>query len=83
MNESQLERMRARSTPAAELMRPYTIGELVNLHNLSRDTVTRLYENEPGVVILERRNNGRRYRTIRVPNHVFLRVINRMIVKSN
>jgi transcriptional regulator GlxA family with amidase domain len=80
------ERMRARNTPAAEAMRPYTIDELAVLHNLSRQTVIRMYENESGVLIRQtspehQRKIGRRYRTIRVPNHVFMRVMNRMTVK--
>ena len=63
--------------------RPYSISELAVLHNLSRQTVVRLYENEPDVLILEASRQhqeqvGRRYRTIRVPQHVYRRVKHRM-----
>lgn len=63
--------------------RPYSIADLTVLHNLSRWTVTRLYENETGVLVLEapagqRRKRGRRYRTIRVPRNVYLRVGRRL-----
>jgi hypothetical protein len=63
--------------------RPYSISELAVLHNLSRQTVVRLYENEPDVLILEasrlhQEQLGRRYRTIRVPQHVYRRVKHRM-----
>ena len=63
--------------------RPYSIKDLTVLHNLSSRTVIRLYENEPGVLILQgspdhQRKTGRRYRTMRVPRHVYLRVKQRL-----
>ena len=63
--------------------RPYSIKELMGLHNLSHQTITKLYENEPGVQILQasrehQKKVGRRYRTIRVPRHVYLRVKHRL-----
>lgn len=63
--------------------RPYTINDLMVLHNLSRTTVIRLYENEPDVMVLQasrehQRKIGRRYRTIRVPVKVYRRVRERM-----
>lgn len=66
--------------------RPYSIKDLTVLHNLSYRTVVRLYENEPGVQILQspperQRKLGRRYRTIRVPQHVYMRVRHRMEVR--
>ena len=62
---------------------PYSINELVTIHGLSRRTIIRLYENEPGVLILQasperQRKLGRRYRTIRVPHYVFERVKSRL-----
>ncbi len=63
--------------------RPFTISELMMLHGLSRRTVIKLYESEPGVQILQasrehQQKIGRRYRTIRVPRHVYRRVLHRM-----
>lgn len=69
-----------------EAERPYSISELMVQHHLSRRTVIKLYENEPGVLILQasrehRQEIGRRYRTIRVPRHVYLRVKHRMEIQ--
>ena len=63
--------------------RPYSIQDLMVLHNLSYRTVVRLYENEPGVQVLQassdhERKIGRRYRTIRVPRNVYMRVKHRL-----
>jgi hypothetical protein len=42
---------------------------------LSTDSVRRLFENEPGVLVIERPSkNTRRYRTLRIPESVALRV---------
>lgn len=63
--------------------RIYTVTELAALHRFSRRTVIRLYENEPGVQVLQssrehQQRIGRRYRTLRIPRHVYLRVKNRI-----
>ena len=63
--------------------RPYSIRDLTVLHNLSYRTIVRLYESEPGVLVLQtspdhQRKTGRRYRTIRVPRQVYMRVKHRM-----
>jgi hypothetical protein len=59
----------------------YTIQELTMLHGLSRMTIARLYENEPGVLILSRKiRNKRGHRTMRVPRHVHLRVMRKLMV---
>jgi hypothetical protein len=58
---------------------PYRIQDLMALHNLSRRTVIRLYEDEPGVLVLKNDRPGvRRRRTIRVPEPVYRRVRHRM-----
>ena len=66
--------------------RLYTVNELVALHNFSRRTIVRLYENEPGVQVLQasqehQKKVGRRTRRLRVPRRVYLRVKNRMEIK--
>ncbi len=59
-----------------------TVGEIAAQMKLSTDTVVRLFENEPGVQVLQRPSRfKRRYRTLRVPTHVKNRVIDRMTVK--
>jgi len=63
--------------PAME--RHYSPEELGQVWNLSADTVRRLFEREPGVLVIERdRSRARRYRTLRIPESVALRVHKRM-----
>jgi hypothetical protein len=62
------------------LPEPYfTPAEIAEHWRLSVDTVIRLFEHEPGVLILEnpRPRHRRRYRTIRIPNSVLVRVLKR------
>ena len=55
--------------------RHYAPDELGQLWNLSADTVRRLFEREPGVLVIERAGKrARRYRTLRIPESVALRV---------
>jgi hypothetical protein len=59
--------------------RHYTPEALAEIWALSADTVRRLFEREPGVLIVSR--NGKRarcYRTLRIPESVALRVHRRM-----
>lgn len=58
----------------------YTPDEAAALTGYSRDTITRLFENEPGVIVLNRPTtmNKRRYRSIRIPRAVFERVIRKV-----
>jgi AraC-like DNA-binding protein len=53
----------------------YTVAEVAALIGLSRNTVTRMFERERGVIILKRpeRMHKRRYRSIRIPRAVFER----------
>jgi len=62
------------------LERHYSPDELGKLWNLSTDTVRRLFEREPGVLVIEhpRGRATRRYRTLRIPESVALRVHRRM-----
>jgi len=55
----------------------YTVSEVAALTGLSRQTVARLFENEPGVLIVSRPETmrKRRYRTIRIPRSVYERVL--------
>lgn len=60
----------------------YTVGEAAAVLGLSPRTIIRLFELEPGVLILDRpedvRNRKRRYRSIRIPRAVLERVIQRL-----
>lgn len=60
--------------------RHYAVVEIAELWNLSRDVVRKIFENEPGVMVLgsdgSRRKRG--YRTLRVPESVLERVHHRL-----
>ena len=60
----------------------YAVAEVAELTGFSRQTVIRMFENEKGVLILERpeRLHKRGYRSIRIPRAVFERVIRKMSV---
>jgi AraC-like DNA-binding protein len=61
----------------------YTIAEVAALTGWSRQTVTRLFEHERGVLMLGRPESlhKRSYRSIRIPHAVYERVVNRLTVK--
>ena len=56
--------------------RHYTVAEVAAMWNLSKDAIRRLFQNEPGVLVLANRTRGskRRYVTLRVPEFVIERV---------
>jgi len=60
----------------------YTVAEVAELTGLSRQTITRLFENEPGVIIIgcSEGLHKRGYRSIRIPAAVCERVILRYTV---
>ena len=60
--------------------RHYTPDELGEMWNLSADTVRRLFQNEPGVLVVQREvgRGARRYRTLRIPESVARRVHRRL-----
>ena len=64
-------------------VRTHNVKEVAAMTGLSRQTVTRLFEHEPGVIILERpgRMHKRPYRSIRIPSAVYERVIGRLTVR--
>jgi hypothetical protein len=55
----------------------YSASELAALWNLSLDTIRRIFENEPGVLVLGEdrpKRNRRRSTTLRIPESVAARV---------
>jgi len=60
----------------------YTVAEVAALTGFSRQTVTRMFEKEKGVLIVERPEtlHKRKHRSIRIPRAVYERVIRRMSV---
>jgi hypothetical protein len=69
---------------SAEIATPYSVAEVVAMTGLSTRTVTKLFETERGVIIYETPNPKRKragYRTIRIPRHVYQRVMRRLSVQ--
>lgn len=65
----------AASLPLEE--RHYTVAEIAVMWNLSKDAVRRLFQNEPGVLVLgdaSPRRRKRPYKTLRIPESVARRV---------
>lgn len=60
----------------------YTVTEVAALTGFSRQTVTRMFERESGVIVLTRPEtmNKRGYRSIRIPQAVFERVLRKLRV---
>jgi hypothetical protein len=55
--------------------RHYAVAEIAEMWNLSTDKVRELFEDEPGVLVIARRNpHKRRYVTLRIPKSVVERV---------
>lgn len=67
------------SSPATE--KHYSVSELAALWNLSADTIRRLFEPEPGVLVIGNeagKYSRRRYITLRIPESVARRVHRRL-----
>ena len=62
---------------------PYTVQQVAKMLGFSPRVITQLFEHEKGVLIYEVPNVMRRrksYRTIRIPRHVYERVVRRLSV---
>lgn len=61
-----------------------TVAQVAEVLGVSKDTVRRLFTDEPGVIDLGRRESTlgrRRYRVLRIPASVLNRVVNGKRVK--
>lgn len=59
----------------------YSVKELAFVWNVSPESIRRMFEEEPGVLIFKIQRTGRRtYRNIRIPGRIALRVQNRSTV---
>jgi hypothetical protein len=57
-----------------------TIVEVAERLKVNEDTVRRLFLNEPGVIVICFPRKGKRvYRTLRIPESVFQRVVTRLM----
>jgi hypothetical protein len=57
-----------------------SVNDAAELSGFSRNTIIRMFSSEKDVLVLNRpeKMHKRRYRTIRIPRHVYERVINRL-----
>ncbi len=63
---------------------PYTVAEVATMTGFSRQTVTRMFEGVPGVLVLARPEmmHKRGYRSIRIPRLVlYERLVGRLTVR--
>jgi predicted DNA-binding transcriptional regulator AlpA len=60
----------------------YTVAEVAAMTGFSRQTITRMFEREPGVIVIQRPEtmHKRRHRTIRIPRPVYVRVIRKITI---
>ncbi len=57
-----------------------TVREVAERLKVNEETVRRLFKSEPGVIVISFPRRGRRvYRTLRVPEAVFRRVVERFV----
>ncbi len=57
-----------------------TVRDVANRLKVNEETVRRLFADEPGVVVICFPKRGRRvYRTLRIPDAVFRRVLSRFV----
>jgi transcriptional regulator GlxA family with amidase domain len=69
---------------STEVSTPYSVAEVSAMIGLSARMVTKIFENERGVIVYEVPNPRRKrasYRTIRIPRHVYERVVRRLSVQ--
>ncbi len=60
----------------------FSIREVCDMTGFSRQTISRMFESEPGVLVISRpeKMHKQRYRSIRIPRAVYERVIRRLSV---
>ena len=62
----------------AALERHFSPDQIGEMWGLSADSIRRIFEREPGVLVLDFSKGRRNYRTLRVPESVMQRVHRRM-----
>ena len=71
---------------AASMEQHFSVAQVAERWGLSEDSVRRLFEKEPGVLVVEparSRFSRRRYRTLRIPAAVVERVHRRLSVVNS
>ena len=61
----------------------YTVKDIAAMMGFSQPTIIRMFEKEPGVLIVKRAETVRKrgYRSIRIPRAVYERVVRRLSVR--
>lgn len=67
--------IKAMLRPVREDKPAYTVAEVGALMSFSRQKITAMFQNEPGVIVLTGGGKIRRHRTLRIPRTVYLRVL--------
>jgi hypothetical protein len=62
----------------SSLVKHYSVREVAEAWGVSTDVVRRIFEHEPGVVILKNKGLRRMYRVMRIPAHIVERVHKRL-----
>ncbi len=64
--------------------RHYSVAEVAGMWGLSEKTIRRVFENEPGVLAIEREETRRKrgYKTLRIPNSILQRVHRRLRISA-
>jgi hypothetical protein len=72
----------ASPTAAPFTERHYSVSEVATMWNLSPDAVRKIFQGEPGVLVLggSELTRKRRYTTLRIPESVLIRVHRRLAV---
>jgi hypothetical protein len=65
-----------------ERKQTYTVKEVATMTGFSRQTITRMFENQKGVLVIERPEtlHKRKHRSIRIPRAVYERVLRRITI---
>lgn len=66
------------SPESVTIERHFSPDQIGEIWGLSADSIRRIFEREPGVLVLDRSKGRRNYRTLRVPESVMQRVHRRM-----
>ncbi len=78
-------RKEAREVTPPHAVRHYTVREIAKIWNLYADTIVKIFENEPGVIVISERRkpsiSRRQYRMLRIPEFVVERVHRRLSIR--
>ena len=68
---------------STEVETPYTVREVSALTGLSVQTIIKIFSHERGVIIYEQKRPRKRasYRSLRIPKHVYRRVMSKWTVQ--